>query len=536
MKLERLPEFVLITVVTLIAIAFAIWAGTMTGGGQTKSLSIIAAVIVAMGFGFIMRARIWILIPLSWAIAGQFPFLPLPFTGAHLGALLAFGWFLVFRAVKIVRNKPQYDLLDLILFANLIFVVITFVRNPVGVDALGSDRVGGRPYADILIAFLGYWVLVRADLTQKDARKLPILFFLGQSVEALCGTITNFIPSTAPIFSRFYTGISAETFNAENLVLNPSGERGSRLSFLGHTGLVGMNAACAYVRPLALINPVRFLPFVATLVSFSFVLLSGYRNCVLSSIIAVILGTYFRKKKADLLVMASVGVPLLIVLVMMQGVLFDLPLPAQRALSFLPGKWSYAAVRDAKSSTEWRVYMWKAMLFENKYISNRWLGDGFGYSKVQYNAMLEANARRISDTAGQENYLITGQVHSGPISAIRYVGILGLALYLLLICYMASRAIKLIKQASGTPYFPAALFFGITITFQPIFYVFVFGGYDSDMPTTIFQVGMLKLIESGLQKHLASNSESANPRIPERLGTERLFPGGRRLVLNSGNS
>jgi hypothetical protein len=103
--------------------------------------------------------------------------------------------------------------------------------------------------------------------------------------------------------------------------------------------------------------------------------------------------------------------------------------------------------------------------------------------------------------SGQESFLIQGAYHSGPLSAIRYVGAVGLVFYLTLLVGAAIYAWKLIRRCQGTDYFPLALFVGIPAIYEPLQYSLIFGGFDSGFPTTLFVCGMLKLISKGCQAH-----------------------------------
>jgi len=286
-------------------------------------------------------------------------------------------------------------------------------------------------------------------------------------------------------------------------------DEGSRLSFLGEGGITTIMALCSYFRPMTIINPLYIWRFFLMALSMVFVFCSGFRGNLIVVIVAMIIGTYFRKRSSDLVTMTVIGIPLLAMTIAMNGVLFHLPLTAQRALSFLPGNWDANAKLNADDSTEWRVFMWKTMLNEKKYLKNRWLGDGFGYSREEWVAMQRLGAAG----SDQENLLIVGQVHSGPLTAIRYVGIVGFALYMLLVIMMAVENWRLIRRCYGTPFFATAVFNGMTIIFFPFSYVVMFGSYDGDFPRIVFLVGLLKLLRRGITDYEATQSN------PKEAGT-----------------
>ena len=510
MKLERLHEYILITVVMAIGVVLAAVVGKSSGSGQFSTVGLVAAAGVMGVLGIELRARIWLLIPICMTITGKLPFLPLPFTVQELAVMSAFGWFLVFKAVKIVRNKPRYSMLDYVVIANLAWMASVFIRNPVGMDSLGTDRVGGHPYFAVIIGALAWWVLSRADLTAAQARRLPIYLTIGTYFDLITGSITYRFPSTVPLLSHFYTGISLDSYLAEGAGLD---EEGSRLAFLGGGGQTTLIALCSYCRPITILNPVYIFRFLAMIISLVLIMYSGYRTALLVTVFSFVISSYFQRRMLDVITMGLIVIPILVLTIAMNGIVFNLPLPAQRALSFLPGHWDYAAKADAEGSTEWRVYMWKAMWYEKKYINNRWLGDGFGYTREQYRAMLRANT-----TGGtQETFLITGQVHSGPLSAVKFVGIIGFLLYMALLITAAREIWRLILRARGTPYFSAAVFIGIPLIFSVFGFVLIFGGYDGDFPRTLFTVGLIKLLSRGI----ADYEENKPTEVPELTRTAR---------------
>ena len=73
--------------------------------------------------------------------------------------------------------------------------------------------------------------------------------------------------------------------------------------------------------------------------------------------------------------------------------------------------------------------MWKEIPKGTRYISNKIMGDGFGFSRAELSAM-ERQQFLIGEIS-QEDSMIIGSFHNGPLSAVRFVGIVGM---LLLLC------------------------------------------------------------------------------------------------------
>jgi hypothetical protein len=220
---------------------------------------------------------------------------------------------------------------------------------------------------------------------------------------------------------------------------------------------------------------------------------------------AFIVAAYFRNGIGNALVVILAVVTLCAGLVMVQNTGLMLPLTAQRALSFLPGKWDADAKEDAEDSAEWRYQMWDIVLSTDTYIHNKLLGDGFGFSNYELQIMEQqeesSGGPAFVGAPRQETFLIVGAYHNGPLSAIRYVGAVGLILYLSLLIASAWYSWNILRRSQGTRYFPLGLFVSIPAIYEPFNYVFIFGGFDSGFPNTLFLCGMLKLLSNAINEH-----------------------------------
>lgn len=504
MKLERLHESVLPTVALFSGLLLAILAGNLAGEGRTGSVMMLIGGIAVVAFFLMIRERVWMIIPATWMLGGQISVLPLPFTVAHLGILFAFGTVLLLKAFKIIRFKPKYGLVEVWLLLMLGYLITVYLRNPVGVEALGSTRVGGRPYFNIIVAFLGFWVLARAVPTPTDAFFVPLLSVAGNGFHAAINIIAERFPSMIGPLSKLYSGIAA----AEALeVTGTAPGEGGRQTHLSGLGSSLWLFACSHWPPITLLNPVNFGRFLIFVFSAFTVLQSGFRSAFMAMILTFLIATYFRRGMVEVVRTGIIGLVALVLVIAMQGTVISLPLPAQRTLSFLPGHWDYEAKNEAQGSTEWRIEMWKAMLTGNKYIANKWLGDGFGFTRYQLQTMA-ANARTGSTADQQENLMISGGVHSGPITAIRYVGYVGLAIFMILLVLIARRSARLINRAKGTPYYSLSIFLAIPSLIQPLSFVLIFGAFESDLPHAMIAIGMQKMLENALDAHEARHKET----------------------------
>jgi len=178
MKIERLPEYLTIIVTITCGMLLSMYLGVSTGGGSGKGWLIMIG-IVALVIALIMRANIWLLIPIAWPLMGQITGMPGSFPVRDVVIIYVFPVFLALKALKVVRSKTHYNWLDYVLFLNLAYLATVFIRNPVGTESMGLDRVGGKTYFDAVFAFLGYWVIGHVTLSPKLARWMPFLMIIG---------------------------------------------------------------------------------------------------------------------------------------------------------------------------------------------------------------------------------------------------------------------------------------------------------------------------------------------------------------------
>ncbi|MEI7957905.1 MAG: hypothetical protein WCI40_02255 [Verrucomicrobiota bacterium] len=506
MKLDRLPEYLGIVVTAIIGILLALYLGQSAGVGSPK-IYMVAAGSIALLVALMMRENIWFLIPSLWCMIGKMVGMPGNFPLRDLVILYAFSVFLGLKALKVVRTKNQYNWLDMVLLFNLAYLLAVFIRNPVGTESMGSDRVGGKPYYEILALVLGYWVIGHVTLTAKQAQKFPIWMTLGDIFNGVAGLLTSHIPALSFI-GRFYTGIAPASASAMGQGEGFSDEREGYLAVFGNA--MGKMLFSLY-SPVTCLNPVRYWRWLLLIIALISILKSGFRSELMYFGLFYAMSVYFRHGLGGLGRMALTVVPLLCLVVFSQGRIVDYPIPVQRALSFIPGDWDYQAVEDAEGSTEWRRKLWANVWTSgHKYIDDWWFGDGFGMTRAQFNESL------VSDSA--EALSICGAFHSLPLSAIRTVGYVGLCLFCVLLFCNAWHSWKLIRRTQGTPFFSIALFMGVPTITSPLPELILTGFFDYALINSIFSIAMMRMISRSLDKHLLEQKlASAEPEngLPE---------------------
>ena len=482
----------------LLGLLVAVMVGSAVGSSDMRIVAgVIAAIPVAIIF-VKLKTNIWVLIPMGWYLSGRLPWLPLPFTVRDLCMMTVIFFFTLFFATRVLPWKRKIGLLDYLIYINLAYLATVYVRNPAGFWAMQTSVVGGRPYFEILLAFGAFIILSRVQISDFIARMFPFFFVISAWTIGLLDTLTRLLPQAAAPLNIIYSGVGAG--GVAGTIQQETRIGQTRLDNLQWAGSSTVLMLCAKYNPITLLspfNPLRTLFFALGLLAIFF---SGFRSVILFAMVAFLLSAVLRGNLRDLWI-AGAGMLLgLVALISVQGSLVQLPLTVQRTLSWLPGDWSQEAVAGAEGSTQWRVEMWGWAWNDDRILRDKVWGQGFGLSLddmslIAASLMAGQTGQNLLGGSDRESFMITGTFHSGPLSAIKYVGVVGLALYYSLMCFMALLAWKLCMRARGTKAFTLALFVGIPIIYEPFNFMVIFGGLDSNYPQLLFWAGLLNMTQ-----------------------------------------
>lgn len=503
MRLHRLPEYFTFVMVLILGMAFAAWAGKVITDGQEKNIFIIIGAVIALAVITQLRERLWFFIPISVGLSGFVPALGVGITVHNIIVVYVFFGFLVFKAMKVRMHRPSFGTLDLLLLPLIIQLAFCYLRNPTGALGFDSERIGGKAYALVGVALLGYWVLGRVRLNSKDAPWLVAWMVTATCFNGLSGLVGHYFPGIGGQLSRFYSGFASASQMSVTGSEPTEGGIG-RQTYLTSGGTALITSLCSFFPPISLLNPLYICRFLGFGMGMLLILLAGFRSAFFDAILFFYISGYLRNGLSHIVKSTVILGPILAVVLLGNGVLFNLPLPAQRALSFLPGQWDPASAEDAADSVEWRVDMWKDALMTDRYIQNKIFGDGFGVEKRVFDAVMTAQSRGISMHLRAEGQAIMGGFHSGPIATIRTVGYVGLLSYYLLTVAMSFHAWSLIKRAKSTPYFSMALFTCVNAIYHPFFFTFIGGAFDTGFPLVITSIGLMKMLSASINEYRSS--------------------------------
>ena len=468
---EAIRRWVTVAVCMVTAVVVAYWIASQ----QFFFLSLLAGVAVMAFVTIGMQRNAWLLIVIGWYLTGQIHALPVPLSTSDVMVLLVtFSYFM--QRVLGQTSRQSKGTLGALVVINCAWVAVTFAYHPVGVHALGAETMGGRFYFEVFLGLCAYWVIVHLPESYTSVVKIPWWVMGSVTFSTLIGVAVYIFPSITPYVWFFYSDVDLSAYMGTVRVTGTGAEI-HRFAALGPFGVTLTQFLSANHPLRKLLNPARW-QFYLSVLGFAAILLSGFRNRLAAALAYMALAAWLQRGWREVALGGTIGAAFLGLLVFGQGRLYDLPLPVQRALGSLPGQWA-DVVREEVQSSNSRWDWWERVVAEGT-IRNWWIGDGFGFHETDYNLM---KGGRMSF---EEGATLTGALHSGPLTTIRYAGLVGLVLFYALMITAAVSAVKCVRRCRGTPLLPVAIFLAVQLIWEPLAFTFIFGGYDAQVPEQFF--------------------------------------------------
>ena len=501
-----------ITLVIILIMGLYLGVGVVSAQGEvlyTMGAILLVAIVAALG------KKVWLLIPLVMLSSLSFRWIPGQWRTVDLAYLATFfGCALLFLTRKL---DYQWRLkgIHIIAFLVVLSVVQTYVRNPVGLAVFGSSTVGGRAYFTFAI---GLMIGLLLSIIKVPARELFAIrnFAMGGGIVSMIAQWLSYIPGFAlPMTIAFGTG---------NLDFDGRGSTDS-----AGRNVAGADTAKVLSRlTIGFASPMKSLFFnrwtlIVALALFGG-LISGWRSKLGDMILIFALGVYYWQGIWAVIVSFLIAASFLMTLAIV-NVVTPLPAEVQRTLSFLPGTWEERFVRSGENSTDWRWDMWEEALTSDRWINNKVIGDGLGFSFKEFELQEALQRGRYNMpsfgklTPQQVSFLINGDYHSGPVSFVRTVGYVGLVIFTVALLTVLVVAHRLMKRVKGTPYFGVVAFVCIPAIAHPILFWFVFGTFSGDVSQLFLNVGLISL----LRNNIDFDNLDKDPRYEEAKEEEVVF-------------
>lgn len=491
--------------VLVLALIAAIWLGLSIVTNQTETILQIIGVILLIAC-FAMGKRIWLLIPFTAALSLSLR-LPGQPDSLLLGQVLVIAFTLILFLMRKLDYRFQWTELEFWILILTGFVVQVYLRNPVGVSFFGGDTVGGKAYAIYGITLLSSFILAGIRIPTSDLKWIFRVSIIGGLLNFAISLIGTFIPTVGYMIQLTYE--RSDEVNYENMGQAVDTGAATRVSYA--TGLAKNLSLwiASYISPLkACLSPTWGFLVIAAVAA---AMLGGFRNGVGAVGLTFMLGILYRGGLPALVMSLLAGVAGLSLLA---GINLANPLPpnVQRSLTFLPGTWDDRYKQDTEVSDEWRFEIWREVLLTDRWIQNKWFGDGLGFSAAELAAQINSREGARAGISGfdahRESILASGDYHSGPVQTIRVIGYLGLGVLLIAQIRLAVNAHRQMIRCKGTTWYPLALFIGIPLILNPFIFVFVFGLFKTGATTLMLGSAMIRLLQNNLPIAATGNQNS----------------------------
>jgi len=473
----------------------AIWLGLSIVTNQIET--ILQMLMAAALIGCIsMGRKIWLLVPFMAALG-----ISLRIPGQPSSLLLGQALVLGFTSLLLLMRKLPFHLawteIEFWILVVGALVLQVYMRNPVGVNIFGGDTVGGKGYAIFAISLACTLLFCGLRVPVQELRWFLRLSIVGGMLGMAITILGTWVPAIGYYTGGSFNRTDETNYEDINIVIDPGAS--TRVGYLLGVGNNLSLWISSYISPLsACLRPLWALLVLIALVAAT---LSGFRNGIITVGLTFLIGIAYRSGLSGLAVsvFGSVGALALLAVV---NLMHPLPPNVQRSLTFLPGTWEARYKEDAQGSSEWRFDMWREVLLTERWIQNKWMGDGLGFTAVELAAQMNSRKGTRAGIAGfnaeRESVLSNGDYHSGPVSTIRVIGYIGLIFFVLAQIRLAIHAHRQIMRARGTEWFPLALFIGIPLIWGPLFFIVVFGDFKVNISTFLMSCGMVRLLENNL--------------------------------------
>jgi O-antigen ligase len=392
---------------------FAIWIGQKTADNPLYIPAYLLCGVFFLILGLLPEDWFWIACVASIFFGGNFNFLPADLRAFEILAVVGVGRFILHHVVlrhEGLQSGPKFDLLLICGF--MLIIMLHAFKNRFGMKIFGSAIWGGRPYVSVILSFFIYLIFQTMKIDIKKWRWLPVAVFIPALFDVFVGLVTHYVPSTIDLFYHFYSAVSISGIEGIDVT--------ERIGALAGFGLPLAMYVLAYASLRRLFIPKMWLAGALVVLGLVLCVQGGYRSSVLNCAL-VIIAVSLRDFKF------LAWIPILCFVLFLFGLavlhtnqIITLPLQAQRALVFLPGKWDLEMIDNAESSNEFRFDVWQQWS-EKYFVKEPFLGRGFGFDKSRLND----NGFEGLMPGDNGSYALTQNLHNGFLSSLDTIGIIG---------------------------------------------------------------------------------------------------------------
>lgn len=350
----------MLAVVTIGGLLGAIFLGNAAAKQELNKITLVIGGIFALLLVLNLGRRYWYAIPITLAL--DLPTFQLGARNVNLGELAIIGCSLVF-AIRIALKQEHLVVFRLRNVPILLFVswvTLVYCMNPVGLAGFGSEMGGGRFYMQIFMGFAAFLIVSSQDVTENDLRWIFGLLLVG-----------TFLDFGRTLLEYFVLG---RKLGVVELDLDSEGI---------YTWHQSMSAPAMMVVLLLFSrwSPSQVFSFSHLwraslyLMAIPAVMMSGKRAAMAQLLLFPLISAAMRRQYRYFAVFGLAGLIVLCGVLLGQGTVFNLPLTAQRALSWLPAEWDPELDSYRGGSDQFREEL-RTIAME-KIAEHPWIAEGF---------------------------------------------------------------------------------------------------------------------------------------------------------------
>jgi hypothetical protein len=501
--MNNFPALFRSLIIYAVCVVLAIWLGFMLASPLNYSALYIYGILAFTLFFPVLLRWHYPLLLLSWyMITVSVFFLPGRPSFCLLMIVISLGISILQRMISRESQFISVPQITLPLLCMLAVIAVTAKMTGFGLRVFGGEIYGGNKYFYLVGGILGYFALSAQRIPPERKNLYLGLFFLG-GVVAIIGDLLPFLPHSLYfiywVFSpntNFLTsgGINSEATRLSGVWLMSNAVFSYMLARYGIRGIFLSR------------KPLRWILFFLFVVAGLF---GGFRGFIifvgLNFVFQFFLEGLHRTKL--MAVFLSAGILGALALIPFAE---HLPYTFQRALSVLHYKVSTAARLDAQSTLDWRVEMWQALLPQiPQYLL---LGKGYTISPQDYEFVMGPDAAIHSGFAQNDPLALSEDFHNGPISVVIPFGIWGCLVFLWFIV-AATRVLYLNYRHSDPALQTTNTALLAAFITQTIFFLFIGGGFNSDMLKFCGLLGLSISLNGGVRQRVRARRTS--PEMPK---------------------
>lgn len=489
------PLKVALCVLFVVSAPLAIWLNAEVVIGNPTPLYVLFGLLGILLYIFGLKSRCWLTIPFCMGMQGNLNFLPIRFSMLELATIGCFSSLLFYYVMgnrkKIILGPAMQRIPIFVLSSVALFHWLK--TGSIGLRTFGSDSIGARPIFTILIASLSYFLILY--LGKGDSlglRLVPWLYLGGCSIDFFCQTITFVAPGLATSIYRVYSAVNMEAYF--NMMGSDMGGGIVRLGAINQFTIALAVALISTFRPSSWIMPSRiWMPF-ALAGCLLGSLYGGFRSGV-STLALHVIAACFATMRSLVLVIILLGVVFCIVLAGAHGTLIDLPLPMQRSLSVLPGKWDSRVVSSTEGSNDFRTKILE-MYWSDYAMKNMLLGSGWAVPKAIVAEDEKSFWEKVPDTdpnAQIRRFIELRNEHWGWVNAHHTTGLLGLISIAVLILGSFAQTLRRLYKMQLASITPVMVWSFSMLAYQAIVFLFMGSPIRDCLPTIAVLLAVINL-------------------------------------------